>query len=279
MEAILPRDIGQAVMGPAIIVNTSSERFLDWSLEYRREEITRATSDVYILLMSDFSFGAADGEVPPAGPLWLRSGARHHFTGQTWKPAGLQTCSTTKRYFEETWISSDVPLSDIATPEGYREVNAAWQLALLGVDLLAELAGPEAVVAYLAALKSGTTWEQEFSNAFGMTVDEFYELFEERRAAGFPRPRCSLADFPSLSATIQHRPWFEDDLSEAEDSAVEWLLKLAIYGEEETAAALTSMPFLESVESDDILVLRGITYLEPVDKLSMDPGNHVPDLF
>ena len=211
--------------------------------------------------MSDLSFGAADGEVPPAGPGWLRLGARHHFTGQTWKPAGLQACSTTKRYFEETWISSDVPLSDIATPEGYREVNAAWQLALLGVDLLAELAGPEAVVAYFVALKSGTTWEQEFSKAFGMTVDEFYELFEERRAAGFPRPSCSLADFPSLSATIQHRPWFEDDLSEAEDSAVEWLLKLAIYGEEETAVRLIGMPFLESVESDDILVLRGITYL------------------
>ena len=142
--------------GATIIVNTSSERFLDRSLQDPVGTKSRGPRATFTsLLMSDLSFGAADGEVPPAGPVWLRSGARHHFTGQTWKPAGPQTCSATKRYFEETWISSDVPLSDIATPEGYREVNAAWQLALLGVDLLAELAGPEAVVAYFVCAEVG----------------------------------------------------------------------------------------------------------------------------
>ena len=29
-------------------------------------------------------------------------------------------------------------------------------------------------------------WRLAFEAAFGMTIDEFYELFEEHRAAGFP---------------------------------------------------------------------------------------------
>ena len=32
----------------------------------------------------------------------------------------------------------------------------------------------------------GTTWEEAFDVAFGMTVGESFELFEEHSAAGFP---------------------------------------------------------------------------------------------
>jgi hypothetical protein len=32
----------------------------------------------------------------------------------------------------------------------------------------------------------GATWQEAFNTAFGMTIAEFYVLFEEHRAAGFP---------------------------------------------------------------------------------------------
>ena len=31
----------------------------------------------------------------------------------------------------------------------------------------------------------GTTWQEAFQAAFGMTVEEFCEIFAEHRAAGF----------------------------------------------------------------------------------------------
>ena len=34
-------------------------------------------------------------------------------------------------------------------------------------------------------------WREAFERAFGMTVEEFYELFEEHRAAGFPEVEVS----------------------------------------------------------------------------------------
>ena len=79
-------------------------------------------------------------------------------------------------------------------------------------------------------------------------------------ATPIPTACCSLGGFPGLAAKIQHSPWFKEDLSEVENSAIEWLLKLAIYGEEETADALIAMPFLEFVESDDVLALRAMSY-------------------
>ena len=53
-------------------------------------------------------------------------------------------------------------------------------------ELLASLAGESSLIKYYTNLTIGTTWQKEFQRTFGMTVDEFYELFEEHRAAGFP---------------------------------------------------------------------------------------------
>ena len=68
------------------------------------------------------------------------------------------------------------------------------------------------------------------------------------------------AEYPILAEKIQRRAWYRDGVSEAESGAIEWLYRLSTYEEEETAAALVSMPFLNSVEHDDVLALRAMTY-------------------
>ena len=58
--------------------------------------------------------------------------------------------------------------------------------ALLAAELLAGISGEESLLGYWDALKPGTTWQKEFKNTFGTPIEEFYELFEKHRAAGFP---------------------------------------------------------------------------------------------
>ena len=77
------------------------------------------------------------------------------------------------------------------------------QYAFLGAELLASQAGEGAIRAYLSELRPGTTWREAFQKTFGMSVEEFYRLFEEQRAAGFPNPFA-----PEASATLPGAPDF-----------------------------------------------------------------------
>ena len=81
------------------------------------------------------------------------------------------------------------------TLQGSEERNTPWQyrLGVLAVDLLVERAGFDAVVEYYRqmhhqALESdrryavATDWPAAFRNAFGITVEDFYEEFEAWRS-------------------------------------------------------------------------------------------------
>ena len=63
-----------------------------------------------------------------------------------------------------------------------------FALATMGAEFLAAKAGEEALMTFWTLLGPGTTWQEAFNTAFGMTIDDFYSLFEEHRAAGFPAP-------------------------------------------------------------------------------------------
>ena len=56
----------------------------------------------------------------------------------------------------------------------------------MAAEPLAAHAGQSAMLDFYSLLQPGTTWQQAFQTAFGMTVNEFYQLFEAHRAAGFP---------------------------------------------------------------------------------------------
>ena len=144
----------------------------------------------------------------PSGPYWLMSGAAGYFAWQSVRPIGPESCDTIRSSFAGRSEPPEVSIVDIETRAGYREVNGSGQLAFLAVELLAELAGPEAVISYYASLQIETTWQVEFQNNFGMTVEEFYELFEERRASGFPRPRCeALPPLVTLPGSPEYMKW------------------------------------------------------------------------
>ena len=53
-------------------------------------------------------------------------------------------------------------------------------------EFLASQAGEKALYDFYAALGPETTWESEFNNVFGVSVDEFYGLLDKHIEAGFP---------------------------------------------------------------------------------------------
>ena len=61
-----------------------------------------------------------------------------------------------------------------------------YRYSILAAELLASYDGVGSLMHHYTLLKYGTTWQKEFKTAFGMTVDDFYVLFEEHHASGFP---------------------------------------------------------------------------------------------
>ena len=245
-----------------IIINTASERFQSWSSEARQRQIVGHMVRIYNSLMSDLSTGAPSDEVPPAGPQWLMSGAARYFTWQTLRPSGPESCDTARTSYAGTSVSSDAPLGDLETREGYNATNGASRLSFLAVELLAEQAGPEAVVSYYASLRPGTIWQEAFQAAFGMTVAESYQLFEERRSAGFPRPRCeTLPPLVTIPGSPEYVKWYigpdvpleyVEEILEGTRLMHEYAasrvplepgyeIQIFLYGDLDTAASITSM--------------------------------------
>ena len=158
--------------------------------------------------MSGLLLSAQRDQVPHGGPKWLLEGSRQFLTYQALRPSGPESCDPTRSSYAGISESEDTPLSEAETSEDFWALENSSAHGFLAVELLAEQADPEAVIAYFAALQPGTNWQETFHAAFGITIEEFYQLFEERRAAGFPRPRCpTLPPLVTMPGAPEYIKW------------------------------------------------------------------------
>ena len=123
-------------------------------------------------------------------PTWLRLGSGPFHTYRSLSEAGLLSYESERdgpRGFVERGMNIDRALSAFETSDGFNGVRGdPGNHSLLAVELLASHAGPDALMRYYEPLRLGTTWKMIFRAAFGMTVEEFYDLFDAHRMAGFP---------------------------------------------------------------------------------------------
>ena len=171
-----------------VVVNTSADGYQEWPAETRERELGGRLTDAFLQEMSGLRLWAPADHVPPGGPAWLSQGSKRYITYQALRSTGPESCDPTRGIYAHFSESEDTPLSEAETSEDFWAVENSYALGFLAVELLAEQADPEAVIAYFAALQHGTNWQETFHAAFGITIEEFYQRFEERRAAGFPRP-------------------------------------------------------------------------------------------
>ena len=77
---------------------------------------------------------------------------------------------------------SDIPLS---AAEGLPRY-CAYVCGGLAIELLASIVGQRHVVDFYTMRRPGQTWQETFEEAFGISVPDFYALYDRHRAAGFP---------------------------------------------------------------------------------------------
>ena len=163
-----------------------------------------------------------DDEVPFHGPSWATEGIAEFFAYKASDAGGVLSYDTKRANSVSHAKNMEKPLRGMETWEGGLK-GYSYDLPLLGAELLASYAGEDALLRFYMLQRPGTTWQEAFQGAFGMTVEEFYELFEEHRAAGFPDP-----EGPTPTATPKPEPvvhpsdildWFDDPPDEAHSYA------------------------------------------------------------
>ena len=172
------------------------------------EQVAELMFTAYMSAGSGIMIDAPYHAASLADPVWLSAGSPKFLTWMALRkrdpdPCALYTLPTTYRS-----ASADTLLSQAETPRGFYSSRDHGDMAILAVWLLAEQMGPEAIISYYVSLSSGVAWQQAFQVAFGMTVENFYELFKERRAAGFPRPRCpTLPPLVTMPGAPEYIKW------------------------------------------------------------------------
>ena len=139
--------------------------------------------------------------VAPQGPAWLSEGVTEFQTIRSFAKGGLYQYDRRRELFRQRASAVDAPLPDLETYGALLPVQAGYDLSTMAAELLASRAGEESVITYWQLLRPGTTWQEAFETAFGMTVEEFYPLFADHRAAGFP-----TVDLPALGLTLDELP-------------------------------------------------------------------------
>ena len=184
-----------------IFLNASVEWYPKGPRESRMKVIAHELVHAgYQYRQSRLNVGGANNRVPDAGPRWLSEGSGEFLAYRALSAGGVLSYQT-ERQSKDPWgfvehaKGVDKQLRGMETQDGFSGVRgSAYKYSLMAAELLAARAGQRALFDYYRLLQPGTTWQTAFETAFGMTVEEFYALFEEHRAAGFPK-----LDLPSGS--------------------------------------------------------------------------------
>ena len=157
--------------------------------------------------------GVPDDEVPFHGPSWATEGIAEFFAYKASDAGGVLSYDTKRANSVSHAKNMEKPLRGMETWEGGLK-GYGYDLPLLGAELLASYAGEDALLRFYMLQRPGTTWQEAFETAFGMTVEEFYGLFEEHRAAGFPDPEGPTPTDTPKPEPVAHPSdildWFAD---------------------------------------------------------------------
>lgn len=133
--------------------------------------------------------GRLRGSAAPDVPTWITEGMANYWSGIYRDTAGERPRAA---YFSEQVIPearrADATLQSIETAENFvsGDRSAHYSLAHLAIDYLVSLTSEDALFTYYRKLPEGADWRSTFREVFDLDVDQFYAMFEERRALEFP---------------------------------------------------------------------------------------------
>ena len=116
--------------------------------------------------------------------------------GPTWFVEGMATyfgeLITSLHTGETDFLCRDceigeVKVSDIALTAAEDSLYCAYMCGAFAIELLASIVGQRHVVDFYTMRRPGQTWQQAFEEAFDISVPDFYAMYDQHRAAGFPK--------------------------------------------------------------------------------------------
>ena len=141
-------------------------------------------------------------------PVWLLVGSEKLHIYMSLSKAGLLSYESERKGPQgsvELGMNIDKALSALETLHGFgfppfvdlalagsvgdprlNDVRGEIEYSLLAAEFLASHVGLAALMRYYEHVRIGTTWKDIFQTVFGMSVEEFYDLFDAHRMAGFP---------------------------------------------------------------------------------------------
>ncbi len=137
-------------------------------------------------------------------PRWMAEGMAVFYTAMALSHSGVTRYSHERLYSLEKQAEIYRSLAEIeAWPEWSERdaISCIYRCGFLAMELLAAHVGMKQLTSYYAEKPAGSTWQQSFQHAFEITVEEFYDLFEAHRAAGFSRYEIP-ANIPNSGPTL-----------------------------------------------------------------------------
>lgn len=191
-----------------------------WTRETLIDVSAHEMIHVYQMSLSELG-GSSDDSIPKYGPIWLIEGVAQFLAERAMSEADVlnydydvwrnvvhrSKAKRINRLWVEYWSEHGNPLDYMETGENTDEIQkifgfvSVYSYFLMAAELLAAHSSESALMEFYASLKRGTTWRKEFENVFGISVEEFYDLFEEHADAGFPGVLPTPPSTPTATPT------------------------------------------------------------------------------
>lgn len=118
-------------------------------------------------------------------PVWVEEGISNYHSDRALSDSGFYPFEERRAFFIEAFGSYG-SLRNMEDWDGHYSRDNSPIYPFLAAELMESLGGEGSLFEFYARLHPETTWQAEFKNTFGMSIGEFYDLFEEHEAAGFP---------------------------------------------------------------------------------------------
>ena len=107
------------------------------------------------------------------------------------------------------------PLEEIHLSSAEDSLACAYTCGAFAIELLASMVGQRHIVDFYTLRRPGRTWQETFEDVFGISVPDFYALYDQHRDAGFPElnPPVESPTGPETEAVTEQLPDNRDDRS------------------------------------------------------------------
>ena len=128
---------------------------------------------------------SSNRQLDESSPAWYTEGMATYFDRLITSLHGGDTdflCRDCVRMIDGEYV----PVGAIQLSDAEERDTCEYECGALAIELLASIVGQRHIVDFYTMRRPGQTWQQAFEEAFGISVPDFYAMYDQHRAAGFP---------------------------------------------------------------------------------------------